>query len=57
MIMNENLIEHQKQLDKEIKETNREIRIMIKVCVYTSFFIILITTINVIMRGFTEGFT
>jgi len=49
--------EHQKQLEKEIQEINQHLRMMFKVCIYTSFTIILITTINVILRGFTEGFS
>ena len=55
--MNENIIEHQKRLEREIQETNRQIRMMIKVCIYTSFVILLITTLTVIMRGFEHGFT
>lgn len=55
--MNDNLTEHQKRLEKEIQETNQQIRMMIKVCIYTSFVILVITTITVIMRGFEHGFT
>ena len=55
-IMNEELTEHKKQLEKEIKETNKQIRMMIKVCLYTSFVLLLSLTIFTIYRGFMEGF-
>lgn len=55
--MEKDITEHQKQLDKEIQEVNKHIRMMAKVGLYTSFVLILFLTISAIIRGLQYGFT
>lgn len=42
--------------EREIKEIKHQVRLMIRAMLYGSFMLVLFTTINVILRGFREGF-
>jgi len=44
------------EYEREIREIKHHIRLMVKAILYGSFILVLFTTINVIIRGFREGF-